>query len=128
MGWSSPVHTRSSTLALGLYDSNTLIHNKAWFTYTWAELASASYAQVVDVVSDLGLIDYDTTGTATMPNDVVARSEVASYNVHDAAEAMRLVAEELGLLHVGSTDNDMIQFYLTYRALVMSTSNLSDWP
>ena len=33
LGWSSPVHTRSSTLALGLYDSNTLIHNKAWFTY-----------------------------------------------------------------------------------------------
>ena len=31
--WSSPVHTRSSTLALELHDSNTLIHNKAWFTY-----------------------------------------------------------------------------------------------
>ena len=32
--WSSPVQTRSSTLALELHDSNTLIHNKAWFTYT----------------------------------------------------------------------------------------------
>ena len=95
---------------------------------SWAELASAGYTQVVDDVSDLGFIDYDTTGTATVPNDVVARSEVASYNVNDAAKAMRLVAEELGLLHVGSTDDDMIQFYLTYRALVMSTSNLSDWP
>ena len=31
--WSSPAHTRSSTLALELHDSNTLIHNKAWFTY-----------------------------------------------------------------------------------------------
>ena len=95
---------------------------------SWAELASAGYTQVVDDVSDLGLIDYNTSGTATVPNDAVARSEVASHNVQDAAEKMRVVAQDLGSLHVGSTDVEMIQFYLTYRALVMMTSNLSDWP
>lgn len=95
---------------------------------SWAELASAGYTQVIDDVSDLGLIDYNTTGTATVPNDAVARSEVASHTVQDAAEKMRVVAQDLGSLHVGSTDVEMIQFYLTYRALVMMTSNLSDWP
>ena len=31
--------------------------------------------------ADLGLIDYDTTGIATVPNDAVALGQVASYDV-----------------------------------------------
>ena len=95
---------------------------------SWGELASAGYTRVIANTADLGLIDYDTTGIATVPNDAVARGQVASYDVHDAAEAMALVAGELGALHAGSTNDDMIQFYMTYRALATSVSTMSDWP
>lgn len=95
---------------------------------TWAILASAGYTQVIEDVSNLNLINYDTTGTATLPNDAVARGEVNSYNKHDAAKAMLLVAQELGCLHAGSTDDEMIQFYKTYRSLVQLITNSLHWP